>query len=321
MSGRLRALVVGGGRNCEHDVSIASAASVAAGLDPSRYDVLRLTIGRDGQWWEGTTGRQRALGEVLGLLGDADIVLPIVHGPHGEDGELAALCEIVGVPYVGCPPSAGAVAIDKAMTKAVAADAGLLTIPGRLLHRHDVGTAAHTWSGPAVVKPVRAGSSHGVSLVTDSSGWPTALSAAFAIDDRVLAEEVVVGREVDLGIIDLPDGSRLVAPALEIVSEGIFDLDEKYDGSADFRVPADLTRGEAASLSAAALTAYDALGCFGLARVDFFLTAAGPVLLEVNTMPGLGPASQLPRMMAAAGLPYGKLLDTLVTTALARRPR
>ena len=144
-----------------------------------------------------------------------------------------------------------------------------------------------------------------------------ALEAAFALDDRVLVEDLVVGREIDLAVLGRPDGSRLVAPALEIVVDGIFDYDTKYDGDADFRIPAALSDDEREALEEAAVAMYDALGCAGVARIDFFLTDDGPVLNEVNTMPGFTEQSQVPKMFAAAGTTYADLLDLLVRDALA----
>jgi D-alanine-D-alanine ligase len=155
-----------------------------------------------------------------------------------------------------------------------------------------------------------------VKLVRRPEELAGALEAAFALDDRVLVEEVVVGREVDVAVLGRPGGARVVAPALEVVVDGVFDHATKYDGSACFRVPAPLTDPERAALEAAAVAVYDALGCAGVARVDFFLTARGLVLNEVNTMPGFTEHSQVPRMFAAAGTSYADLLDLLVRDAL-----
>ncbi|MFC7497369.1 MULTISPECIES: D-alanine--D-alanine ligase family protein [unclassified Nocardioides] len=309
---RTRVAVIGGGQNCEHDVSLASAASVAAALEPSRYDAVPLTIGRDGTW------RDRGL-RPIGLSGAAqvlrgcDVVFPVVHGPRGEDGALAALCELAGLPYVGSGVRPGAIAMDKWATKLVAGAAGLATAPGLLV---TAATAAHLrWTHPVVVKPVAAGSSRGVSLVRSADALRPALDAALALDDRALVEDVVVGREIDVAVLRCADGTLLAAPALEIVVDGLFDYDAKYGGHADFRVPARLTEVDAKALEDAALTAYDALGCSGVARVDFFLTEDGPVLNEVNTAPGMTQHSQVPRMFAAAGLSYPALLDELVRGA------
>lgn len=310
---RTRVAVVGGGRSCEHEVSLASAAAVAAALDPARHDVVRLTIDRDGGWREG--GRAVGLAGAVTTLRRCDVVVPMVHGPAGEDGTLAALCDLVDVPYVGSGVGAGAVAMDKWVTKLVASALGLGVAPGVLL---TAATAVgHTVDRPVVVKPVAAGSSHGVSLVRRPEELGAALTAALALDDRVLVEDVVVGREVDVAVVGRPDGTRLVSPPLEIVCDGVFDHDAKYGGTADLRVPAELAPDVVATLERAAVALYDALGCRGVARVDFFWTEHGPVLNEVNTTPGLTPASQVPRMFAAAGLPYAALLDLLVADALA----
>jgi D-alanine-D-alanine ligase len=317
MSDRTRVAVVGGGENCEHDVSLSSSASVRAALDPAAYEVVALTIGRDGVWSgpdDRPLGPSRAtsLAAALDLMATCHVVVPLVHGPRGEDGTLAALCELAGLPYVGSPPRAGALAMDKHATKLVAESVGVRTARGRLV------TAADTvvFDGPVVVKPVAAGSSFGVALVEDEADLEPALAAALALDDRVLVEEVVTGREIDVAVLDEPGGGHRIGPPLEIVvGEGLFDTTTKYDGSATFVIPARLTDTETKALTDAALRVYEALGCRGLARVDFFLTAHGPVLNEVNTMPGMTAASQVPKMFAADGLPYPELLDHLVRAA------
>ncbi|MFJ9313338.1 D-alanine--D-alanine ligase [Pimelobacter simplex] len=309
---RTRVAVIGGGQNCEHDVSLASAASVAAALDPEHYDVVPLTIGRDGTWHD-RGQRPIGLSGAAQVLRGCDVVFPVVHGPRGEDGALAALCELAGLPYVGSGIRPGALAMDKWATKLVAQAVGLATAPGRLVTR---ATAAHlAWSHPVVVKPVAAGSSQGVTLVDRPAALRPALDAAFALDDRVLIEDVVTGREIDVAVLRRADGSLLVPPALEIVVDGLFDYDAKYGGHADFRIPAAVDEADAKALEDAAVTAYEALGCAGVARIDFFLTDAGPVLNEVNTVPGMTEHSQAPRMFAAAGLPYPDLLDELVRGA------
>jgi D-alanine-D-alanine ligase len=310
---RLRVAVVGGGQSCEHDVSLASAASVAAALDPATYDVVRLTIGRNGVWRD---AGDRPIGLVGGLhvLRSCAVLLPVVHGPHGEDGTLAALGELAGIPYVGSGLGAGALAMDKWATKLVAGAVGVATAPATLVTRATARTLRFTH--PVVVKPVAAGSSHGVGQVRAADELGPALDAAFALGGRVLVEDLVRGREIDVAVLGRPDGTRVVAPALEIVVDGLFDLATKYDGSADFRLPAVLSDVERKELERAALDMYDALGCAGVARVDFFLTEAGPVLNEVNTMPGFTAQSQVPRMFAAAGIAYPDLLDLLVRDAL-----
>jgi D-alanine-D-alanine ligase len=307
-----RVAVIGGGRSCEHDVSLASAASVAAGLDPTSYDVVPLTIGRDGTWRDRGRRPMSLVGAAQVLRG-CDVAFPVVHGPHGEDGTLAALCDLANLPYVGSDVRAGALAMDKWATKLVAGALGLTTAPGRLVTASTAGVVR--WTGPVVVKPVAAGSSLGVSLVTEASALPAALDAALALDSRALVEEVVPGREIDVAVLRRADGSLLVPPAIEVVGDGLFDFEAKYGGGADLRVPAALTETEVKELEDAAVATYQALGCSGVARVDFFLTEQGPVLNEVNTIPGMTEHSQVPRTFAAAGLTYADLLDELVRGA------
>ena len=309
MSARTRVAVVGAGQSCEHDVSLASAAAVAQALDPSSFEAVRLTIDRDGTWRD-AGGRPIGLAGAVHVLAGCDVVFPMVHGPHGEDGTLAALCELAGLPYVGSGLGAGALAMDKWATKLLAASLGLATAPGRLV---TAGTAAaERYDHPVVVKPVAAGSSLGVSLVTRADDLTPALEAALALDTRALVEDVVHGREVDVAVLRRADGSLEVSPALEIVADGLFDHAAKYGGHADFRVPAALTDIERKGLEDAAVATYQALGCSGVARVDFFVTDDGPVLGEVNTVPGMTEHSQVPRMFAAAGLSYADLLAELV---------
>lgn len=311
----IRVAVIGGGKNCEHDVSLASAAAAAAALDRSRFEPVRLTIGTDGRWYD--EAGPIALGTAVEALRRCDVVLPLLHGPHGEDGTLAALCELAGVPYVGSGVRAGALAMDKNATKLIALDHGIATAAGVVV---DARTAAVLpWTGPVVVKPVAAGSSQGVALVEAEDALVPAVTAALALDDRVLVEEVVRGRELDLAVLGRPDGSRVVAPALEIRVPGFFDFTTKYDGSAEFVIPAALTEEELKGLEDAAVTMYDALGCAGVARIDFFLTEVGPVLNEVNTIPGFTEQSQVPKMFAAAGTSYAELLTLLIGDALVVR--
>lgn len=313
----IRVAVIGGGQNCEHDVSVASAKSVRAALDPAKYEAVSLTIGRDGRW-HGQDGQMLgtltsgSLAVALDVLATCDVVLPLVHGPLGEDGTLAGLCALAGVPYVGSPLRAGALAMDKWATKLVAEAVGVRTAKGALV------TNASTvdFTGPVVVKPVAAGSSFGVTLVEREEDLEPAVLQALELDDRVLVEEVLDGREIDIAVLDDPDEGRRTGPPLEIRVPGLFDTAVKYDGSAQFVIPAPLADIELKALEDAALRVYEALGCRGLARVDFFLTGDGFVLNEVNTMPGMTAESQVPKMFAATGLSYPDLLDKLVRGAV-----
>lgn len=313
----MRVLVIGGGQNAEHAVSLASAAAVAEALRSRGHAVSEVTISREGVWQvpglaEGADAAA-SLAAALSLLGDADVVFPAVHGPLGEDGALAALCALAGVRVVGSGLRAGAIGMDKWATKLTAQAAGLRIARGRVVDAADLGDAE--FDGPVVVKPVSSGSSYGVGLVREEGGLAAALREAARYDRRVLVEEVVRGREIDVAVIREAGGVRWAAPPLEIETTGLFDTATKYDGSARFTVPAALTTAEHTGLTRAALTMFDALGCAGVARMDFFLTADGPVLNEVNTMPGLTAASQVPRMFAAADVAYPDLVERLVRAA------
>lgn len=316
MTGRIRVAVIGGGKNGEHGVSLASAAAVADALDPTSYDVVRLTIDPSGIWRD-RTGDPVGLSRAVSVLGSCGVVVPMVHGPHGEDGTLAALCDLVGVPHVGSGVRAGALAMDKWATKLVAQSLGIATAPGVLLTAETA--RDYHWTHPVVVKPAESGSSLGVALVRAPCELRAALDEAFTLGVRVLVEDRVEGREIDLAVLGTAGSMRVVSPALEVVGDGLFDFDTKYDGTADLRLATDLARADLEALEGAALAMYDALGCGGVARVDFFLTETGPVLNEVNTTPGFTDQSQVPRMFAAAGLPYAELLDALVNDALGHR--
>lgn len=314
----MRVVVIGGGRNAEHDVSLASAAAVTAALRLGGFAVTGITIDREGIWRaDGVPPGDSAaasLTRMLPLIAEADVVFPAVHGEHGEDGALAALCALADVPVVGSGIRAGAIGMDKWTTKLVADAIGLRTARGRVVEAPDIGDVE--FEGPVVVKPVSAGSSYGVSLVRHEGELREALHAAARFDRRVLIEEVVRGREIDVAVLREAGGIRWASPPLEIHAAGLFDTATKYDGSARFTVPANLDAAGTSALKRAAVALFDALGCAGVARMDFFLTDHGPVLNEVNTMPGLTAASQVPRMFAAAGIEYPDLIGRLVRAAV-----
>ncbi|RKS70885.1 D-alanine--D-alanine ligase [Actinomadura pelletieri DSM 43383] len=317
-----RIVVVGGGENAEHDVSVATAGAIARGLREGGFDVEELIIDRDGTWRAGAAalGSRVAcsLAAALGVIERADVVFPAVHGPSGEDGTLAALCALAHVRMVGSALRAGAVGMDKWTTKLVAQAVNIRTAPGRLVAATDI--AGIGFEKEVVVKPASAGSSYGVALARDAAELREALCHAARFDDRILVEDVVAGREIDVAVLREADGRRWASPPLEIHADGLFDTQAKYDGSARFTVPADLDAADRAALTDAALRMFDALGCAGVARIDFFLTDHGPVLNEINTMPGMTAHSQVPRMFAAAGLPYPGLLARLVDAATVPDP-
>jgi D-alanine-D-alanine ligase len=358
MTGRIRVAVVFGGRSSEHAISCVSAGSVLAHLDRDRFEVVPVGITPAGAWVRGTedpgelTIRDRALPAVdgsaaaLALPGDptrggllcldgeragevfagVDVVFPVLHGPYGEDGTIQGLLEMAGLPYVGAGVLASAAGMDKEFTKKLLAAEGLCSGEYVVLRP---GTPTLTEAQrarlglPVFVKPARAGSSVGISRVTDWVDLDTAIGTARAHDPKVLVEAAVTGREVECGVLELPDGSvRASVPAeIRIVSDAAFyDFEAKYlDDACEFDVPAKLDDTVTERLRETAVAAFRALDCQGLARVDFFVGAGGELTVnEVNTMPGFTPISMYPRMWAMTGLDYPTLLSTLVETALAR---
>jgi D-alanine-D-alanine ligase len=310
-------LVIGGGQNAEHEISLRTAAAIGEALRSGGFEVSAVTIGGDGIWTDGQrplgTSAAASLAAALPLLEQADVVFPALHGPLGEDGTLAALCALTQKPVVGSGLRAGAVVMDKWVTKLVAEAIGIRVAPGRLVRATDMGDIE--FETEAVVKPVSAGSSYGVTLVRDARQLDKALRIASRYDYQILIEHVVYGREIDVAVLREADGSRWAPPPLEIHTSGVFDTATKYNGTARFTVPAELGSSHRAAITQAALAMFDALGCSGVARIDFFLTDNGLVLNEVNTMPGITAESQVPRMFAAAGVPYGELVARLIGAA------
>ncbi|MFJ6216409.1 D-alanine--D-alanine ligase family protein [Streptomyces sp. NPDC092296] len=347
---RIEVAVLFGGRSGEHDVSCASAASVVSNLDRSRYAVRPIRITTGGEWVAGPTDLPagvygvadlvqltpaagapawQSLSDAAPALGGADVVLPALHGPYGEDGTVQGLLEMLDVPYVGNGVLASAAAMDKDVTKRLLAAAGLPVAASVLLGpgEDSLPAAERERLGlPVFVKPVRAGSSLGVSRVDDWAQLDAAIATARESDSKVLVEEAVVGREVDIAVLEHPDGRLEAGPPLEIRVGGgqaFFDYEAKYqDSSTRFDIPARLDERIAATVQRMALTAFETLGCEGLIRVDFFLRGGTvPVLNEVNTFPGFTAHSQYPQIWEAAGLSYPALLDVLVSTALAHAGR
>jgi D-alanine-D-alanine ligase len=312
-----RVLVIGGGQNAEHAFSLRSAAAIGAALRSGGFEVSAITIGRDGIWADGRRplGRSAAvsLAAALPLVELADVVFPAVHGPCGEDGTLAALCALTQKPVAGSGLRAGAIGVDKWATKLVATAIGIRTAPARLVQAADVGDI--DFETDVVVKPVSAGSSYGITLAHDAVQLDEALITASRYDEQILVEHVVHGREIVVAVLREANGSRWAAPLLEIHAGGLLDTATKYKGTAPCTVPARLDRTDRAMMTEAALALFDALGCAGVACISFFLTEEGPVLIEVNTMPGLTAESQVPRMFAAAGIPYEELVARLVGAA------
>ncbi|WP_395307247.1 D-alanine--D-alanine ligase family protein [Mycobacterium sp. AMU20-3851] len=362
MSARTRVAVIYGGRSSEHGISCVSAGSILRNLDPQRFEVVPVGITPDGSWVL-TDGRPETLaiaagqlpnvtegagtalalaadpvrrGELLSLgegagqvLAAVDVVFPVLHGPYGEDGTIQGLLELAGVPYVGAGVLASATGMDKEFTKKLLVADGLPIGDHVVLRpRRDTLTLdeRERLGLPVFVKPARGGSSIGVSRVTAWDQLDAAIAEARRHDPKVIVEAAVIGRELECGVLEFPDGRVEASEIGEIRVAGVRDREDNFydfatkylDDAAELDVPAKVDDDIADELRVLAVRAFRAVDCQGLARVDFFLTENGPVINEINTMPGFTTISMYPRMWAASGVDYPTLLATMVDTALAR---
>lgn len=352
-------LVLFGGRSSEHGVSCVTAGGVLGAIDRDRWNVVAVGITAEGRWvhvsddpadWQLTDGHMptvadkgstvvpparagdnlwRTLSEdgVVEDLAHVDVVFPLLHGPWGEDGTVQGALELVDVRYVGSGVLASAAGMDKQFMKAAFRDAGLPVTPDVTLLRGDSVAdrmaQVESLGLPVFVKPARAGSSMGISKVTDLATLPAALADAVKHDPKVLIEQAVLGREIETAVLETLDGP-VASGASEIITGGdhdFYDFEAKYlDADAIvLRMADDLDEDTAARVRDIALRAFRAVGAEGLARVDVFLGEDGTITVnEINTMPGFTPTSQYPRMWAAAGKSFPELVETLLQTALHR---
>ena len=334
MSKRVRVAVVAGGRSSEHEISLASARSVLEALDPERYETTTIAIGRDGRWaLESPSNNllQSPVAETLPVLADSkpaealgavDVVLPVLHGPFGEDGTVQGLLELAGIPYVGAGVAASALCMDKDLFKAVLRDRGIPVARNETLRLGD--EIRNPFGYPVFVKPARLGSSVGISKAHDEAELEAAVALARRHDEKVLVEEFVAGTEVEFGVL----GNVRPAPLASVVGEIVphaewYDYAAKYDaGGSDIIVPARIPEETAARVQALAVDSFIATECEGMARVDFFVREGGEVVVnEINTIPGFTSTSVYARLFEASGIPYGELLDRLIELALERHDR
>jgi D-alanine-D-alanine ligase len=341
---RLRVGVLFGGRSGEHEVSLASAASVLRALDPARYEAVPLGISRDGRWivQGDPLDLLRSLAPLpapdardpLGFaaavprLQALDVVFPVLHGPFGEDGTVQGLLDLLDVPYVGAGVASSAVGMDKVLMKRAFRDAGLPVVESAVVLRGDwaadpAGTMRQVEAAvglPCFVKPANMGSSVGVAKCRTRAELEAGLAAAAVHDRKILAERALDCREIEVSVLgnDRPEASVVG----EIVPKrDWYDYEAKYtEGMCDVKIPAPLEPAQAAAVRRIALAAYRALDCAGMARVDFFVERGnGAVWLnEINTIPGFTSTSVYPKLWEATGLPYPALLHRLVDLALER---
>ncbi len=355
---KTRVAVVFGGRSTEHAISCVSAGNILGALDPDEFEVVPVGITREGQWVltdgdpqslaieaqrlpEITSGSGTSVmlpgdptrglvvldpAEGATALGDVDVVFPALHGAYGEDGTLQGLLEMAGIPYVGSNVFASAAAMDKEFTKKLAAAAGIPIGPYAVLRAgQSLSVADQDRLGlPVFVKPARGGSSFGITRLTDWADLDEAMATARAVDPKVLVEAAVVGREIECGVLEGEYGGGPEASVLaeiHVSSEhDFYDFEAKYlDGASAYDIPAPLPADVTQKVRDYACQTFAALDCAGLARVDFFVTPEFDIYLnEINTMPGFTSTSMFPRMWAATGLEYSKVVTRLIRMALRR---
>jgi len=331
---RVRVAVIMGGRSSEHDISLASARSVLESLDPDRYEVRPIEIGRDGQWELGPARGQSELakgGEKLPVplngspqpFEGVDVVFPVLHGPFGEDGTVQGFLELAGVAYVGAGVTASALCMDKDLFKAVMRDKGIPVVDSvTVLERHR-NRVENPFGFPVVVKPARLGSSVGISIAKTPEELLRAIDLAFEHDEKILVEEYCAGIEVECSVLgnDSPIAS-IPGEIVPLVSDW-YDFSAKYDeGGMDLIVPPRLEEETIARVQELAVASFVASDCEGMARVDFFVRDDGEVVVnELNTIPGFTATSVYAKLFEASGIPYGELLDKLVDLALERQER
>ncbi len=348
---KIRVAIIAGGRSSEHPISCISASGVLAAIDRSKFEPILIGITQSGTWIDmrqsdferGSDGLsyvpeggEKLIVDIHGIKDSKgidlgiEIAFPLLHGAYGEDGTIQGLFEMAGIAYVGSGVLASAVAMDKSFAKPIYADFGLKVADGITVHRDnwnkskDLEIAKIRALGfPIFIKPARSGSSRGTSKVKDESEISAALDDAFNYDPRVLVEAAVVGREIECAVLEIDSiatasvlGEVRVHPPHEF-----YDFEAKYlDGSTTFDIPANLAEPIASAISQAAITAFEALGCEGLARVDFFLSEDNQIIInELNTMPGFTPTSVFPALWEKTGRSYSQIITILLDSALSRQ--
>ncbi|MCK9518759.1 MAG: D-alanine--D-alanine ligase [Dehalococcoidia bacterium] len=344
---RRRVAVLLGGRSGEHEVSIVSARSVMAALDRERWEVVPIGITTRGEWltpgetataldagaraFDGPAHPFLMSGEALEALASCDVAFPLVHGTYGEDGRLQGLLEMADIPYAGAGVAASAIGMDKALMKALFREAGIPVADYAVVRAWEVrddADAARTYieetiGYPCFVKPANGGSSVGITHVRSREDLGQAWAAAFAYDDKAVVETAIQGQEVECSVLgnEYPE----VSIAGEIVPDrDFYDYDSKYSGASttQLNIPAAIAPEVAERVRELALRMYQAMGCEGYARVDFFVANGTEVIAnEVNTIPGFTSISMYPKLWEASGLPYRDLLTRILELAFERHER
>lgn len=338
---KVRVAIICGGKSSEHEISCISANGILNAIDRSTFEPVLIGITKSGKWLllpEDTSFiiQNGALPTVpesgleisitsQGLFSGGknlaiDVVFPILHGPYGEDGTIQGLFEMIGLRYVGSGVLASAVSMDKSYSKPIFAAAGLKVAPGTVVTSSNFELPSNL-KYPLFVKPARSGSSRGTTKVKQDSELKAAVESALAFDTKVIIEQAVVGKEIECAVLQ-SEGKTIVSPIGQIVISSkyeFYDFQAKYlDDSMQLVFP-ELPAGIEEKIQAAALTAFNAAGCEGLARVDFFYSDSGEVVInEINTMPGFTPLSVYPKLIEKSGMNYQQLITTLIQTAQTR---
>lgn len=329
-----------GGKSTEHEVSIRSAASIYQAIDQELFDVRLIYINKEGRFIYHTEQEIVPVPEDVGHLLfmmpavgfikrdkvlDIDVILPVLHGNAGEDGNLQGMLEMLDIAYVGCNTRASSVCMDKDMTKRLLQGAGIHVAPGFVFKHFEKQSIRYevikeTLGLPMFVKPVNQGSSVGVSKVEDETSFYKALELAFSLDTKVMIESGIIGREIEVSVLGNAD-LTISVPGEIVSSTEFYDYDSKYidDDGAELNIPAQLTDAERSNIQDVAGRTYRALDCEGLSRVDVFLTENGQVIVnEVNTMPGFTSISMYPKLLEASGISYTELITQLIVLAVER---
>jgi D-alanine-D-alanine ligase len=334
-----------GGQSTEHEVSLQSARNVYEAIDRDKYNVTLIGIDRGGHWHlegeinprlvnpeksrelmliPGEMERQLVSAPTGRSIGQMDVIFPILHGANGEDGTVQGLLRLLNIPFVGADVLGSAVAMDKHVANTLLKAAGLavakwLTITGPA--ELDFATAQSELGLPMFIKPANAGSSVGVTKVNNEAEFQAAIAKAFTIDTKVLVEEAIVGRELEMSVLGNDKPVASVAGEI-ILNTDFYSYDAKYINSAEVKIPAELEAETLTKMQAMAIKAFKALSCEGMARVDFFFTEAGELLInEINTIPGFTNISMYPKLWEASGLSYSALIDRLIELAIERHER
>jgi D-alanine-D-alanine ligase len=324
---RLRVAVLAGGRSSEHEISLASARSVLESLDPEQYDVVTVAIGRDGRWELGSG--DGSVAETLPVpaanapatLGAVDVVLPVLHGPFGEDGTVQGLLELAGVPYVGAGVAASALCMDKDLFKKVLRDSGIPVARHVALRQGD--RLENPFGFPCFVKPARLGSSVGITKAHDDGELEAAVALAFRHDEKILIEELLDGIEVEVGVLGNWEPVASLPGQIVPLGHEWYDYASKYDeGGMELVIPPELPDDVIEQAQRVAVEAFRVTECEGMARVDCFVVDGDRVVVnELNTIPGFTSTSVYAKLFAASGLPYEELLRRLIELAVERHER